>query len=108
MYDPETPWVGGGSFMEEMVSTVINPGCAPARRTVTWKDFKQELKSMIRDYYEKYNKPIQAHEVFAHLLKYNKEVNVTIDFKLLVILLNNLGGITVYSHPSELHHRPLL
>lgn len=105
MYDPETPWIGGGGFMEEMVTSVIksnNP------RTVKWKELKKELKALILDYHEKHDQPMQASQVWLHLIGNNREVNVTLDFKLLVILLNNLGGITVYSHPSELRHKPLL
>ncbi len=91
--------------MEEMVTSVIksnNP------RTVKWKELKKELKALILDYHEKHDQPMQASQVWLHLLGNNREVNVTLDFKLLVILLNNLGGITVYSHPSELRHKPLL
>jgi len=97
MYDPEAPWMGC-DFMQEVVTAVVQPQHQPqaapkTERTISWKDLKTELKNLIVEYYKKHNEPMRATDVLTHLTRHHNTINVTVDFKLLVILLNNMGGL---------------
>lgn len=89
MYDPEAPWMGT-EFVEKVVSAIQEPQ-PPAVRVVTWKQIRTELKNIVIEYYNKYHEPVKAQDVWAQLTRQTSIIDITLDYKLLVILLNNMG-----------------
>lgn len=91
MYDPEAPYLLSNQYgtMEQSLGSSNSQVGQP--EVQAWKTVQEELKSLIVNHYQQFREPIRAEDIYTKLFKYTT-VAVQIDYELLVILLDNLGG----------------
>lgn len=87
MYDPESNW------MSEIVTCVATPHVYQRPVTsMSWKEFRQEIKQVIMNHYKAHNVPMTADDIMTYIHTHHGQVNLAVNYKLLLILLDNLGG----------------
>lgn len=90
-YNPEQPWLY--QMVDHMNRATDHP---PHQETFySWRELRRGLREIICTLYEKHHQPVSAQTIITELRRTKGTTYVEVDMKLLVLLLNNLGGCMV-------------
>lgn len=90
-YKPEQPW------LYQMVDHINKASDKPPYEETfyTWRELRRGLREIITTLYERHHQPVSAQTILAELRRTKGTPYVEVDFKLLVLLLNCVGGCVV-------------
>lgn len=89
IYNPEQPWL---YQMVDHMNRVTTDKPPREETFYTWRELRRGLREIITTLYERHHQPVSAQTILTELRRTKGTPYVEVDFKLLVLLLNSIGG----------------